>query len=1206
MLLAWVAPEENPEDLVDHDSHIDVPVNTKKGDKQVSEKELKEGIPPELVVPIKPHISMLEGEGLAPETVDTTIEVLTDKADAELAAWIGAASGETAIVPMTANPAEAYNQANAVRDYINGLETSIYVSLDGPGADLATTGTNGGFTGGMVGPKGFNAGGKAVPGDGGRDSVLALLAPGEFVMRRRAVDQYGESFFRALNMGAFMRGGRVKKFAAGGSTGNARGENFGWVAPPKTGDGENASEALKDRIKEIKDALENFTRSLYESTLIYSNINTTLKDVANGTKSLAQQILQFGGSLISSLRATGMTESAVQQIISMGAEEAKAWFRKYTDKKGNLTKEGRQQVNSMNAAFVGEQMSGYVGRARTAAAQRQALVGLPGMISPSRASNAVKQEIAQDPESAQAYVLLLKEAEAAQKKLSKLKPGDKGYKQAVSDLKKANQSIASYEAKVRKAIKAEQALAKALDPVAWGIEQIDKAREKTLNQNALIEAKFAQAFGEMERAAAPGIKASQERIKGLEKQIEAVEDEIEAIEELNEADQQIIRSLERQKELIARQIEDLEYANELDQRKIEAFNRQKELISRQIAAVERANELDQRKIDALDRQKEMLGRQLEIVERANELDQRRVEALDRQKEMINRQTQAVEDLNEKDQQKISDLQREDEIRNRITESLNRDLELMSRREQDIQASYDKRIESLEKVSRINDHIINQQKSQLGIARALSQGDIYAATEAMEQRRQQQLEFSREQTRVALETGKQNAVASLRTAGGLTRQQAEAQIQQIGDQNYQNSLAIRDVEDGIYERNKELIPLKEQIKNLDAQILEIQDVIYERNLSMIPVRDQIYGIDQQILDIQDKIYERNLATIPLRDQIFAIDEKILVVEDGIYNRNLQIVPLKDQIRTIDEQIEPITDRIWDRETQIYNIQKDRLKPLQDALDKEQDSLESQEEALENAKANLVIDGVTYEQLQNQIAAEEEAYNLAVAQIRVNNKNVRAIEKIVDAWKKVGRAIAAANRTAQDMSREAQQFADQQISAVEASEMTVTDKQAKINQIMTNLQNKLKQIEDQRKAAIEQARQDATRQQRRQGNYAGGMIKQYSTGSLVPGDGSRDSVLAKLTPGEYVIRKSMVKKYGEALLNDINTGSFSIPKYKVASFGSGNLDSGKTKTEINAPVYNTYSVNVNVPNANVNADEVANKVMHRIRSMDSASVRNYRGF
>ena len=194
----------------------------------------------------------------------------------------------------------------------------------------------------------------------------------------------------------------------------------------------------------------------------------------------------------------------------------------------------------------------------------------------------------------------------------------------------------------------------------------------------------------------------------------------------------------------------------------------------------------------------------------------------------------------------------------------------------------------------------------------------------------------------------------------------------------------------------------------------------------------------------------------------------------------------------------------------------------------------------------------------------------------------------------------------MSRQAQQFADEQIAAVEASEMTTTDKQGKINAIMTALQNRLKEIENQRKAAIEQARNDAVRQQRRQGNYAGGMIKEYATGSLVPGDGSRDSVLAKLTPGEYVIRKAMVKKYGEAMLNDINTGSFSIPKYKVASFGSGKIESGKGKTEINAPVYNTYSVNVNVPNANVNADEVANKVMHRIRSMDNASVRNYRGF
>ncbi len=38
------------------------------------------------------------------------------------------------------------------------------------------------------------------------------------------------------------------------------------------------------------------------------------------------------------------------------------------------------------------------------------------------------------------------------------------------------------------------------------------------------------------------------------------------------------------------------------------------------------------------------------------------------------------------------------------------------------------------------------------------------------------------------------------------------------------------------------------------------------------------------------------------------------------------------------------------------------------------------------------------------------------------------------------------------------------------------------------------------------------------------------------GSTDTVPAMLTPGEYVIRKSMVDKYGKKLLDKINNGTY----------------------------------------------------------------------
>ena len=49
-------------------------------------------------------------------------------------------------------------------------------------------------------------------------------------------------------------------------------------------------------------------------------------------------------------------------------------------------------------------------------------------------------------------------------------------------------------------------------------------------------------------------------------------------------------------------------------------------------------------------------------------------------------------------------------------------------------------------------------------------------------------------------------------------------------------------------------------------------------------------------------------------------------------------------------------------------------------------------------------------------------------------------------------------------------------------------------------------------------------RGRGRSGGGMVSRFASGGMVPGSGNRDTVPAMLTPGEFVIRKSSVKKMG----------------------------------------------------------------------------------
>jgi TP901 family phage tail tape measure protein len=79
-----------------------------------------------------------------------------------------------------------------------------------------------GFNQGGVVPKGYASGGY-VPGSGNRDTVPAMLTPGEFVIRKKAVQAIGVDKLGAMNQGgastvtqAKHMGGRIQKFATGG------------------------------------------------------------------------------------------------------------------------------------------------------------------------------------------------------------------------------------------------------------------------------------------------------------------------------------------------------------------------------------------------------------------------------------------------------------------------------------------------------------------------------------------------------------------------------------------------------------------------------------------------------------------------------------------------------------------------------------------------------------------------------------------------------------------------------------------------------------------------------------------------------------------------------------------------------------------------------------------------------------------------------
>jgi hypothetical protein len=422
-------------------------------------------------------------------------------------------------------------------------------------------------------------------------------------------------------------------------------------------------------------------------------------------------------------------------------------------------------------------------------------------------------------------------------------------------------------------------------------------------------------------------------------------------------------------------------------------------------------------------------------------------------------------------------------------------------------------------------------------------------------------------------GMEGQVGGLRTSGGLTRGEAEGQAQGIQDQSYQAQLAIRDIQDQIYARTQELIPLRDQLYLID------------QNIKLVNGEIQV---------IQDLIYARELERIPYLEQIRDIGLEVRDIEDTIYNRNLEIIPLKDAIYNKDLEIQVVQDAIFNRETEIMNIQVSRLQPLQDSLNKENDTLDTLQKQLQTEKDNVRVNGITYKQLNQQIQSQAAIYNYTKALIKQNNKQAQTVAQLANLWSSVTNRIADANANARNMYSSIKRARDvmaQNYTIDADSNLTPAEQAAAAAaNADTWMAQELSKVDAARNAEATAALNE------------GRSAMRMATGGLVGGPGARDSVIRQLSPGEFVVRKAMVDKYGQPMLEALNTGS--LPRYNIQ--GGTSMKASPNGANASAPVYNTYSVNVNVPNANINADEVANKVLYKIKSIESNSVRGYRGF
>jgi TP901 family phage tail tape measure protein len=217
---------------------------------------------------------------------------------------------------------------------------------------------------------------------------------------------------------------------------------------------------------------------------------------------------------------------------------------------------------------------------------------------------------------------------------------------------------------------------------------------------------------------------------------------------------------------------------------------------------------------------------------------------------------------------IADLQEE-------ASDLSNDLAIIDQKSKAITDKYDAQAKALEDVKKINQDIINQQKSQISLADALSQGDISAAAGLMQDMRGQSAAAAAGSIGGALDAARQSELAGVTGASGLNREQIEQRQFEITQQIYnleeQKEIKLREIRD-----------LQDKIYAIETGTLKAaQDRLAALELQKQAELDIIEAQKQKWTDAQLAQDNANIAAGKYKD---VLDMAKLLVGDVVKNWN----------------------------------------------------------------------------------------------------------------------------------------------------------------------------------------------------------------------------------------------------------------------------------------------------------------------------------
>ncbi len=197
-----------------------------------------------------------------------------------------------------------------------------------------------------------------------------------------------------------------------------------------------------------------------------------------------------------------------------------------------------------------------------------------------------------------------------------------------------------------------------------------------------------------------------------------------------------------------------------------------------------------------------------------------------------------------------------------------DLAVISHQADAVNKSYDEQVKNLNEVKAINDQIIAQQGRQLGLADALTQGDIAAAAKAAQEMRQANADQYATSQIDVIEQARQNALGNLKgPQSGLTQIQIQEKQYQNAQKLYamENDPARLKIVADIQKKQDEIYKLQ-QLQNVELDKIKTkEDEIYNiENTKIRPIQTNIDALTYQNTVLQTQI-DKQVSSLKVMGQ-----------------------------------------------------------------------------------------------------------------------------------------------------------------------------------------------------------------------------------------------------------------------------------------------------------------------------------------------------